>query len=827
MLLNYLKIAFRTLWNNKVYTSISIFGLGIGLAAFILIFQFVTFELSFDRFHSEHQQIYRLRQKYKESAGYRPPKLPYAAAPTINEDFTAIVDYLRIYINEDKKPVVKPLFSNYQGQIFSEPKTYFSDAHFFDFFDYPLIIGNSKKALSSSHQVVISEAIAEKYFGKNWHQKNILGASFLINCFDTFEEYVVTGVFQKRNNSHFRPDFLLSIPSLNRPKDREMQFIYSHFYSYFKIKDNADISQLTAALSKWGNQHAEYHDLGYHAEYKLERLSDLHLLRWPERELEAVGNKDQIITLFLLGLFILVCAWVNQINITITQSLKRSREVGIRKSLGGKKFSLISQFMIESFIIKLISVYLAVIMVNVFYLTFQNLLGSGITTEFIWHIWVEGLPQFWAFLALLILLLITGTIILGFYPAFILSSYKISNALKGVYKFNGHKSFTLRKSLVTFQFLASGFMVIGTFILYQQINFMLNASLGFDKKHKLIIDPPINDASENNYRNLARQFRREVIDLKDVNACVTSSTTPGRHPELGAIVDTMQNPVAKSGASVSMITVDTSFFDLYQFEFLAGKTFSANEEIKQVIINERLLSHYQIKHPQDMIGRKFYINYDMKITEYQVVGVLKNYHQSGFHAGFGNLVFIPEGSFPYDYSFFTIQLHENSKISSAIKSIENKWHTTFSDIPFTYQFLDDDFNLQYQQDIRFSNTAGIFSLLTIIISCLGLFGLASVWIQHRTKEIGIRKVLGASIGHIIGLLSKTYFQLVIVASIISIPLAWWSIQRILNNYAFKIDLKWWFFVAPLLLLLAIAIFTISVKIIKTAKANPVEALRYE
>lgn len=837
---------------------INIFGLGIAMAVVILIAVFVSFDLSFDKFHPNHENVYRHTVELIDSEWNSAKSFP-GYGPYLLENHVQIEDFTRIYPTPEIGSTVKPFPE--QDEKYVEKKMYYADKNLFDFFYFKLLSGNPDRLLHGPNQLMLSTELAEKYFGFRWKEENLLGHTLTITNYGNTDtkQYTLTGIFEKNPNSHFRPDALMSIASLPKVKlDLLDHFDWADAYTYLRLQPGTNPIQLKEEMDSilfqiaWG-QYWEF-------DSKVQQLSEIHHISSYKDDMEA--GSDFRLNYFLIGvaIFIMICAWVNFINMAIAKSLKRAKEVGVRKTLGALRGNIVFQFLFEGFWLNLVSGMLAILLA---FLGMTLLEIRELDSQEGWplQLWINGTPYISYFVLFLILLILMGTLISGLYPALMLSSYHPIQVLRGL-KIKQVGSLSLRQSLLTFQFVISALLMIGIFTAATQLNFMLSKDLGFEKEQKLVVSSAVDDInSVDNYLLRAQNFKQELHTLPGIDELTSASSVPGKPPG-GELVLCKYNgfPENVSGTDLMYnegptegIVAGENFMEFYNIELATGRWFppqAFNDTTlanKYLLVNEKFATANGFDPIESVIGKTVYVTHYAKNEPYfegrEIIGVVKNHHHFSVKEEFRPLVFSPEGSTLHnkivDYKvphhgsmrFFTLKipLGENpqQQMQKVIAQVENVWQQHFSELAFEYFFLDDAFDSQYKTDIQVSRLFGAFGALSIFISCLGLFGLSSYLIQQRTKEIGIRKVLGASLKNLFSLLSANYIKLVLLASLISIPLAWWVIQRWLESYVFRIEVEWWFFAIPLLALLLISLATISYKILKTSSANPVEALRYE
>lgn len=804
MLLNYFKIALRNLLRHKLFSLINILGLAIGMAACLLILQYVHFELSYDTFHRNGKDIYRVPVEYYLANGQRDyieAAAPPAMGPTLKQDFPEVADMARIFADN--------VIMTYQNTRFWEEKIYYADPSFLSVFSFPLINGDARTALSEPNTLVLTESAARKYFGKDEPVGKIIQL-------DGQQNLLVTGVLQDVPvNSHLQFSALISFATLEQ---REQGNLYSHgndwgwynFFTYLRLKPqvNADrfAAKLPAFIQKY--QGEDMRAKNYGLRLFLQPLSDIQLNNTVSYEKDVRGNRQAVYFLAVIALFIVVIAWVNYVNLSTARAAERAKEVGIRKVVGSTRLQLIQQFLLESVLINLIAVTVAVFLAYALLPFFGSLVGKNIPFTF----WQDE-----RFTLLSLGLLLTGTVASAFYPAFVLSSFKPVRVLKGN-TLVGNQGIWLRRSLVVVQFAASVALIIGTLVVYRQLQFMRRQELGVNIDQTLIIrGPQIQDST---YATGKFTFQTELLRHPGVRSVTFSNQVPGEEVTNTAGNVHRKGEKGKEG-NYSLVWIDYNFIPAYQLKMVAGRNFSAQfgTDRQAVVLNETAVRALGFRTAQAALNQVVIV----RNQEKTVVGVVKDYHQRSLQNRHEPMVFIGDLS---RAEYFSIKINSaNSR--EVIAAVKSNYEVRFPGNPFEYFFLDEYFAQQYQADQQFGQAFAFFAGLAIFVACLGLFGLASFTTAQRTKEIGVRKVLGASVADILLLLSKDFIRLLVIAFLVAVPVAWYVMHQWLQNYAFRTDLTWWLFALPALLVLFIALLTVSFQAIKAAVANPVKALRSE
>jgi len=808
MIKNYLKIAFRNLWKNKGFSTINILGLSIGIATCLLITLYVLDELSYDKFNKNADRIYRVNVDLK--FGGAEQKFAVASAPLA---ITVVKDYPQIE-NAVRFRSYGPSLVKKGEQNIRENRIIFADSTLFSVFTLPMIAGDPNTALKEPNSVVITKSMAEKYFGTTNALNKVLR-------FDNKTDYKVTGVIKDiPENSHFVFDFFISMSGAD--ESRNNAWASFNFNTYLLLRKGTDPKYAVAKMEEANNKYMwpqvqqmmnidsiQLRKSGNYLHFSVTPLKDIHL--HSDRIAELSANNDiQVVYIFsLVAVFILLIACINFMNLSTARSSNRAREVGIRKVLGTRRSYLIGQFLTESVLMSLLSFTLAIIIASLIMPFFNQLAGKKLTLSPFDHPFLVPI--------LLGFAIIVG-LFAGSYPAFYLSAFQPILVLKGKLA-SGFKHSYFRSSLVVFQFAISIALIIGTIVIYHQLTFIQNKKLGFDKEQVLIV--------QNAYvlDKQAETFKNEALKLKDVQFGSISGYLPipsSRSDEPffpEGVID------QKKAVSMQRWTVDFDYIKTMGMEMKEGRNFSNDflTDSGAIIINETAARLFAFPDPINKVITSFEdITDPTKMRKYKIIGVVKNFHFSSLRENIGALCLIPGRS--TDAITFRLATRNTS---ATVKNIESLWKKMAPAEPFTFSFMNEDFNAMYNAEQRIGKIFISFALLAILIACLGLFGLATYAAEQRTKEIGIRKVLGATVSNIVGMLSKDFLKLVIIAAIIAFPVAWWAMTKWLQDFAYRITISWWIFVIAGMVAVLIALFTISFKAIKAAVSNPVNSLRTE
>ncbi|HMK25918.1 MAG TPA: ABC transporter permease [Chitinophagaceae bacterium] len=805
MIKNYFKIAWRNILRQKGYSGINIIGLAIGVAACLLILQYVSFELSYENFHENKDRIYRVQQdrfnKGKLSTQWAAGA--YAVGNSFKDAIPEIEEYVKLAPRD-------PVIAEVNNQPLKINKVFYATNSFFSIFTYPLLAGDKEKALTEPFTAAISETTAKTLYGTT----DALGKTLTLN---RRRNYTITAVFKDVPvNTQLKPDILLSYPTfikLNGPDNNpETAWQWDGCLTYLLLRKGADpkvvekkfvpvVEKFTADDMKEFNAAVSYY---------LEPLTDIHL--HSHYIGEPVPNGDGKTTFLLLGIafFIAVIAWVNYINLATARAVNRAKEVGIRKTLGSQRKQLVIQFLSESALLNFFALVLALLIVMIAIPGFNKLSGQNLSFS------LFSKTGFW--LGLLGLFLI-GVFFSGLYPAFVLSGFKPIEVLKGKL-IATTKGTLLRKGLVVFQFTASLFLLIGTLAVYQQIQYMRKQSLGINIDQTLVVRPP-GVLTDSTYVQHMSAFKEALNNQTGIKGVAISTSIPGQPVDWNAGGIKLVGTDESAQNQYRVIGMDHDYMKQYEIKLIAGRYFSREfgTDDSAVIFNKKGFEQLGLNKPEDAIGKRI----DFWGRRYTIVGIAENFHQQSLREAFEPLIF---RLIPGVRGYLSIKTPA-SNANETIALVKSNWDKFFPGNTFDYFFLDDHFDQQYKADRRFGQVFGLFTLLAILVACLGLFGLASYTTIQRTKEIGIRKVLGASVLKILKLLYQEFAILLLIAFVIAVPLAWITIVNWLQGYAFRIGIHWSYFLISFVSLLIIALLTVSFQAIKAAIANPVKSLRTE
>jgi putative ABC transport system permease protein len=812
MLRNYIKIAWRNILKNKTFSLINIFGLAVGLACFILIALYVVDELSYERFYPAANRTYRINSNIR--FGGTDLDLAVCSDPfgaTLKKDYPEVEQFVRFYVNSGRK------FVKRGTETIIENRSAHVDSTYFDVFPRPILAGNAKTALNEPNTVAISESAAKKYFKEN----DALGKTLEVGINEK-TLYKVTAVYADiPGNSHFHFDFLFSMDNVT---DYNFGNYLSHnFQTYVRLREGADPKVLEAKFPELINRYilpqaaklmeiksmADFEKSGNKLGYSLMPITDIHLHSDRMSELSVNGNFQYVYVFGGVALLLLTIAGINFMNLSTARSANRAKEVGIRKVMGTERITLIGQFMAESTLTSCLAFVFALLLAALALPYFNELAAK----EFKMATFFQS-----RYLPFLLSLPLVVGLLAGYYPAFFLSSFRPIEVLKSKLNAGSSKS-NFRNALVTVQFSISLLLIIATVIVYKQLNYIQSKNLGFNKDQVLVIN------ATSGLQDNKEVFKNEVKELIGVKgACyagylpVDNSSRSDNSFSKYAVLD------AKSGFNMQIWDIDYDYIPTLGMEMAKGRNFakSYGTDSSGIIINETAA---KILGYPDPIGQKLYTsdgNSSEQNIAYTIVGVVKNFHFQSLRENVGPLAM--RLGFSRWETAFKVNMSEAPNL---ITQIEAKWKELAPGMPFRYQFLEEAFDEMYRAEQRIGQVALCFAFLTILIACLGLFGLVTYMTEQRTKEIGIRKVLGASVAGITTLLAKDFLRLVLLAILIASPLAWYMMKQWLSNFAFRINIEWWMFVGAGGLAVLIAFLTIGWQSMRAALANPVKSLRSE
>ena len=807
---NYFRIARRNLIKNKVFSFINVFGLAVGLTCCLLIAAFLFDELSYDKQDDNTSRLYRVEVQLAQNGGVvQYPDVDVAVGAGMKNTYPEILASSRITGNNQ-------MFIRYGNKLFKEEHITFCDSNFLQLFSIPLIEGDNKTALTAPNSMVITRAMGKKYFG----DESPMGKALTLGR----SSFKITGLIDKLpDNMHFHFDGFISMTS-NRFAVNGTTWSNLGFYTYVLLNKGTDPKKLEAKFPELINKYVApeaARDMGISLaeaqkesnswKFYLMPVRDIHLHSNTKYELEANGDIQYVYIFGSLALFTLLLACVNFTNLSTASSSKRSREVGIRKVLGSLKGQLISQFLMESILLSVCALIFAYLFVYLLLPSFNNLSGK--------HISILYFLSFKAIAATLALTFFVG-LVAGIYPAFFLSSFHTIRVLKGAVSNNPEKKSGLRSGLVVFQFMISTTLIIGTLVVYNQLHFMQNKKLGYEKEQVLVIQDTYG-LDSNQYA-----FKQKLMnDSRVVNATVSRDAPVGRgESEMdGSQVYASEKKEKETESEIhaNFFHVDYDYISTLGMKMAAGRYFSKDfgGDTSAVVINEAAVRDLGWKNNEEALNKSIISSGQ---HSYNVIGVVKDFNYASAKQRIVPVMMMLR----HNNGSVMVKI-KTTDVSGFIADVKKDWNAFNARTPFSFYFLDDKFASLYSAEEKTGKIFTLFALVAVLIASLGLFGLVAFTTEQRTREIGIRKVLGASVNQVLILLTKEFILLVSLAFIISIPVTWWAMHKWLNNFAYRISINWWIFAIGGILAVLIALITVSVQAIKAALSNPVTSLRSE
>ena len=821
MIKNYLKVAWRNLMKSKIFSFINIIGLSVGLTCCMLITLYILNETSYDKYQTKADNIYQLATTF---AGFgkeqNSPNTPAAMGEMMKQVFPEIQRTTRLVglFSEDKTLLQYTPKTGGEIRSFYETKGCLADSSFFRIFTYNFTEGNAAKVLSDPNTVVISEEIAKKLFDNEPALNKIIHISSSTNG---DHDFLVTGVFKPIDKpSHIDSRFFMSMMGGNMAaqiKDAGANLANNNlYYTYFLLAPRSDTKKLESKFPAFVDKYAgkDLRAAGFNKKQYLIPLKAIHLYPGFSSGVTDVtppGSKTYLYILASIAIFTLLIACINFMNLATARSSRRSSEVGIRKVLGAEKKYLMLQFLGESVLMSLIAFMLAIVFTELLLPAFNSVSGKNLSLSFSNNILI--IAEF------LMLSILTG-LFAGSYPAFYLSSFKPAKVLKGKFS-NSLAAVSLRKALVIFQFVISVVLIIASVIIANQMHYLRSANLGFDKDRQIVIA-----LRSGNAKKIYPSFKNELLKQSTIANVGGSAYFPG-----GVNVSDMilykEGQNMQQGKDIRMNYVDTRYLQTLNIQPVAGRLFSDDypgDTANAIIINENAVKAVGFSSPRQAVGKKLFFDWKDSTYNLPIVGVVKDFHYEDLH-----LPVTPYGfqlSSQPQYNYMMIHAKQGN-MNSILRTIQSTWHNLNPTEPFEYSFLDEDFQKNYEAENRLASIVGYFTAIAILISCLGLFGLATFSAEQRIKEIGVRKALGATVTGIVALLSKDFLKLVAVAIVIASPIAWWIMNKWLRDFAYRVSINWKVFVITTIVALLIALVTISFQAIRAAIANPVKSLRTE
>ncbi|MES2518526.1 MAG: ABC transporter permease [Bacteroidota bacterium] len=808
MFQNYLKIALRNLVRNKVYSFINIAGLAMGIAAFLLILEYVSLEKSVNQFHENLPNMYRMLCQNAQGESW--PQVEPGWAIKAKERFPEVKDFCRF---EDG--IANGVVTNQAKNIsFREQKIGYVEGNFFQFFSFHLQKG-SAKSLNKPDVVFISEASNKKYF----NGENSIGKTLTINNQFGKHLYTIEGIYDNMGeNSDIQMDMVLSLETLKNPANlndngwANLNNLDSQYINmFFLLNDGVDYKAFEKKMTNLRRELQREKDA---TTFQIQPVSEVHLASSFSDTLQHTGNVRYVYMLMGISFLILLIAWFNYINLSTANAIKRANEVGVRKVVGASQSNLIGQFLGESLLVNLLALGLGLVLISLLQPLFNQIIGKELSLLTLGNspIWLIGVS-----------LLVSGSLASGAYTAYTLSNFKPIETLKGKVGKTA-KGVLLRKILVVSQFCISIALILFTLLLYRQLKFMQGQDLGMNINQLLVIQGP-QIGKDSTYKTRRNAFTNALVQQSFVKDYCISGSVPSRYYNFAT--EGFTSPKSKTGdenKAYSFVMIGDRYLKTYGIKLEAGRNFTSAEcavewnDNSKILLNERAIRSLGFTSAEEVINTK--VKWDERYLE--VIGVVKDYNHQSLQTAVLPMIFYPQNN----SSYFTVRL-SGGKMQDKVASLENLYKKYFSGNPFEYFFADESYNKQYLKEQQYASLFTTASLWAIFIACLGLFGLATFTVESRTKEIGIRKVLGASVSSITALLSKDFLTLVLISIVIASPIAYYFMDKWLQDFAYRINIEWWIFVVAGVLSIVISLLTISYQSIRAAMANPVKSLKTE
>jgi len=808
MFFPHLKASFRNLRRNRLYSFINIFGLAMGISAFLLLLEYISFEKSVNGFHTDINITYRLLNEDVKGGTW--PQIEPGWAIRAKDRFPEIQEYCRFEDGVAQGVVKKAGVSN---DAFREQNIGYAEGNFFLFFSFPIISGQAS-AFMQANTVFLNRAVAIKYFGV----ANPIGQQLELNNQFGKAIYNVGGVFTYPENSDIRYEMVFSLETLKNPSNlndngwAELDNISSQYiYTYFKLNNGVNYKDLEKKLTGLRNELGKQND---GITFRLQPMKYMHLPQSFSDTYQTTGNLQYVSILGMIALLILAIAWFNYINLSTANALKRANEVGVRKVIGATRGSLIFQFLGESIMVNILALLLALVMVYLLQPVFNSIVGKNLSFISVISspVWLGG-----------IILLVVGSLLTGAYTGYSLSAFKPVETLKGKIM-KGTTGVALRKGLVVTQFAISFALILATVLIFQQLKFMQNKNLGASTDQVLVLRGP-EVGRDSTYKNRRGVFMNALKEQSFIKEFSLSGSIPGNGYNFATAGFTQ--PASKSGDELkaySFTIIDEKYLRTYQIPLVAGRNFTSVEtdidwnDNSKVLLNERAVQELGFDNVNDAVRTR--IQWDERPLE--IIGVVKDYHHAGLQKAIDPIIFYPQNNNAY----ISIRLSTND-LQESTQKLEKLFKANFPGNPYEYYFADDNFNKQYVTEQQYSWLFAIASIWAIVIACLGLFGLTTFTVESRTREVGIRKVLGASAFSITQLISSDFLKLIGIALLIGFPIAWFGMQKWLEAFAYRTPIHIWVFLLVAFVGMGVALLTISIQAIKASLANPVKSLRTE
>ncbi|OEK01536.1 hypothetical protein BFP97_08370 [Roseivirga sp. 4D4] len=818
MFKNYLTTVFRQIFKNKLFSFINILGLSFGMAICLVIYQYVSFHTSFDKYNENADQLFRLERAIQSVDN--------------NTSYSASHADLLSTILEEKSPLVKETAKvasfNYLNAsmefvieedlvAFKQPGVFSVEKSFFDMFSTSFVAGGYQ-SFDEPYKAILTEKASKKYFSD---PAAAIGKVFTLKANAGAQQYELVGIMKDLpNNSHFTFELALSHPSAEKYLGSLNNWQIQAFRTYVLLNSFTDKQTVAQVVDEifLENYSETLKNSGDKVSFSLNNVQDIHLNSKIPLDDTVTIDKRMVWILSLVAIVILVVAWINYLNLSLVKTLDRMKEMGVRKCLGSSKHQLSLLFVIESLVMNVLSLGITIVLIN---------LTSGYLEQ------TTALPMInilsYDVLGFLLLIATLGTLVTGFYPLILLKSFNLASVLVG--KRGKAASGKSRKVLVLAQFAVTFLLISGTITIFQQIEYMRNTDLGIETENILMVEAPPSDVNADDRQKKARirTMTTELLKYPGIESMSTAGEVPGQPITWGGALYLNTQP-KESAVNTGLISMSYTFPEFFGIDIVAGRALRQDDDPwskGDVVINEKLAEELGFSNPEDAVGAKIAGFF----APLQVRGVLENHHHTSLHNDYRPIAYILSGW--TKYYFFKLRIDESSganrkdQLNGMIAKMQSEWDEVFPNYQMQYSFVDQGFDQQYKEDVRFGKIFTGFSIVTIVVACLGLFGLTALTVNQKIKEVGIRKVLGASGFSLMKMLSKEYAVMVLVAGIVSMPVAYYLMNNWLDGYSFRIELGAWFFVSPLLLIFVLAVLSVIGKIWKVVQSNPVNALRHE
>ncbi len=793
-----LKIALRNLWKYKGYTAINIFGLSIGLASCLLIFIFVRYETSYDKGYANSDRIYRIVSQWNYADGneFYSQGVPMPLAPAMRADFS---QFEKVAAIQQDGGIVKVRSQNGRPEVKAAEDVFYAEPSFFEIFNYTWLSGNPAQSLTAPNSVVLTEKAANIYFG-NW--KNAIGKS--IN-FQNNTDFKVTGILRDHDpNTSYPIDIVFSYASFKGSNLKRWQSVSSSSECYVLLKEGIPVNQLDQSFKQFIKKYEQDDKAPGKISHSLQALNEIH-------HDENYGNFAQITTPFkqligisIIGAFLLLTACINFVNLATAQAVSRSKEVGVRKVMGSRRKQLIWQFLSETTLITLIALMLACVLTELALPKMENLIDANVTFELFSH------PIIFLFL---FVMLVMVSFLAGLYPALVMSNFSPAIAIKNRVSTANAGGVGLRKTLVVVQFAITAILIVSTLVIIKQMGYIRDKSLGFDTKAVAMITMPNDSISELKFDT----FKSQILAKTGVKSASYNNAPPSS--QNNNTTSFTYNSATNADFQINTKLADEFYFDAFGLTLVAGKVLSKSDTIKEFVVNETLLKKLNVTNPNEAIGKII----SLWGSKGPIVGVVKDFNNYSLHEPIAPIAIFSRKA---NYDALAIKL-ESKEMLNTLKAIENTFNTTFPEYVYEVNFIDDQISNYYHTEEVMGTLFKVFAGVVIFISFIGLFGLISFVATQRTREIAIRKVLGASNIELIKMLNSSFLWMVLIANMVAWPVAYIFINQWLSGFAYRIDLSIWPFLIAMVISMAITLITVTLRSYRAAKANTIDALKYE